>query len=488
MGIVLKESYRNTLTLLVAILVGAINTLFLYVYFLNDKYYGLVTFLLSTAFIIKPLMALGVNHSIVKFFSSFKNKEEVDKFLSSALWFPLLMIVPLGLGCAYFYDIISDKLSEEDPLIKNYTYLIFLVALFTAYFEIFYAWSKVQLKSIFGNVLKELFVRLSVTVLLFAIFFKWINAHQFMLCLMGAYFLQMLIMMFFAFKTYKPRFSFSVPSNFNEIVKYNLYIILAGSAATILLDIDKFMIPQKGAIEQAAYYAVAVYIGSVVEIPGRAMSQIIQPLTAKAINEKNDAEVLELYQKSSINLLLTSGLIFIIVNANLATLYEFLPQKYTGGIWVVLMISIAKLYHMFLGNNGAIITNSKYYKILLPYGVAMALSVILLNNWLIDVFGIDGAALATLVVVMVFNTVKLFYVKRKFKIQPTTSNTWITLLMILFLGTIGLFLNFQFHPIINILLESFLLGGVYIFILLRFELSKDVTELYDQLLVKLKKR
>ncbi|MEN8765897.1 MAG: lipopolysaccharide biosynthesis protein [Wenyingzhuangia sp.] len=486
MGIVLKESYKNTITLLIAILVGAVNTLFLYVYFLEVEYYGLVTFLCSTAFMIKPLMALGVNHSIVKFFSSFNSRVEIDKFLTSAIWLPLLLIVPLGLICVLFYDTISGLLSQENSLVRPYTYLIFLVAVCTAYFEIFYAWARVHLKSVFGNVLKELFIRSMVTILLFAVYFNIISSHQFVLCLVAAYFAQMFIMMCYAFKTYTPKINFKRPENFDEVVKYSLYIIMAGSAATILIDIDKFMIPQKEMIAQVAFYAVAVYIGSVIEIPGRAMSQIVQPLTAKAINDKKEDEVLGLYQRTSITLLIVSGLLFILVNANLESLNMFLPKKYTGSFWIVLMISTAKLYHMFLGNNGAIISNSKYYKVLLPYGLLMAVSVVLLNNWLIDVLGIAGASLSTLIVVMVFNTIKLIYVKKKFKIQPTTSKTWIVLFFIIVFTGIGIFLDFQFHPVINIFLESVLLGLSYVLVILYFQLSTDLTALYHQFKSKLK--
>ena len=80
------------------------------------------------------------------------------------------------------------------------------------------------------------------------------------------------------------------------------------------------MIPQKEMIAQVAFYAVAVYIGSVIEIPGRAMSQIVQPLTAKAINDKKEDEVLGLYQRTSITLLIVSGLLFILVNAIISLL------------------------------------------------------------------------------------------------------------------------------------------------------------------------
>jgi len=480
MGIVLKESYKNTVTLAIGIIVGAINTLFLYVYFLESQYYGLVTFLLSTAFILKPIITLGVNYSVVKFFSSYTDKENKDRFLSLALWQPLFVIIPLTFLISFFYEYIATLLSHKNILVKNYTYLIFLIGIATAYFEIFYAWARVHLKSVFGNFLKELSVRLMTTLLLVAVYLEFINSHQFVLYIVGAYFLQMLLMMVFALKQYCPDLSFKLPSNYKDVVKYSLYIILAGSAATILLDIDKFMIPQKEVLEKVAFYAVAVYIGSVIEIPGRAMSQIVQPLTAKALNEGNSDEVLELYQKTSINLSIASGFIFVLVNSNISSLYQLMPKDYTEGVWVVLMISIAKLYHMFLGNNGAIISNSKFYKILLPYGLVMAFTVIVLNNVLITRMGVNGAALSTLLVVLIFNTLKLFYVKAKFNMQPISLKTGVVLFIITLFTVFGIFLELPFHPIVNIISETLLLGGLYIFLVLKFNLSSDLTMLYQK--------
>ena len=47
MGIVLKQSLKNTFFIYLGFAFGGINTLFLYTRFLEDEYYGLVTFLLS---------------------------------------------------------------------------------------------------------------------------------------------------------------------------------------------------------------------------------------------------------------------------------------------------------------------------------------------------------------------------------------------------------------------------------------------------------
>lgn len=477
MGIVLNQSFKNTLIVYLAFAVGGINTLFLYTRFLDEDYYGLVTFLLSSSNLLMPLTAFGVQYTIVKFYSSYESKLERDKFLSLAMVLPLLIAIPLGFLGSMFYEQISALLSIKNPIIKEYTFVIYLVAVATAYFEVFYAWSKVQFRSVFGNFIKEMYNRLVVMILLFSVYFKFITEKEFIYYLTAAYFLRLLIMMLYAFKLYLPKFSFSLPENYKEIFRYSLYIILAGSAGAILLDIDKVMIPAKEEIALAAYYTVAVFIGSAIEAPGRAMLQILQPLTSRAINDNNFEEVHKLYKQSSINLLLVGGLLFLLVNLNINELFKLLPFKYSGGSWVVLMISVAKLFKMFLGINGEIILNSKYYKVLLPLGLGMAFSVAYMNDWLIDLYSTNGAAISTLVVILFFNGIKLWYVKYKFDMIPYTGKTAQLLFLIILFFFSFYFWNFGFHPIINILLKSLLVFLLYMVLAIKLKLSSDINKL-----------
>lgn len=482
MGIVLKQSFKNTLTIYGSFAIGGVNALFLYTSFLKDTYYGLVTFLLSTANLLMPLVAFGVQYTILKFYSSYTSKVEKDKFLSIAILLPLLVAIPMGFVGVVFYEHISTYLSIENEVVKNYVYIIYLVALFTAYFEIFYAWAKVQMQSVYGNLLKELFSRVAAMILLFAVFFEIIAVEEFVVYLTGAYFIRMFLMALYAFYLYMPKFTFVLPDNFSEIIKYSGYIILAGAAGTILIDIDKFMIPQKEAIALTAYYSVAVYIGSVVETPGRAMAQILQPLIAKALNENNREEIKNLYKKSSINLFAISGLVFLLINLNILEMYALLPVKFRGGIWIVLCISIAKLYHMFLGGNGAIISNSKHYKVLLPYGIAMAVSVIVLNYYLIEIMSINGAAISTLLVVLVFNTIKLWYVHKKFQLLPFTNKTSVLFVLILLFYFLFFFWDFEFHPILNILLKSALITLLYLVCIFKLKVSDEINQVLSKVL------
>lgn len=475
MGIILKQSFYNTVIIFLGFAIGGINVLFLYTHFLHEDYFGLITFLLSAANIILPLLVFGMQNTIVKFYSSYKTKIEQDGFLTTTLILPLFVIIPMALFGALIYENIANWISLENPIIKKYTFLIFLLAIFMGYFEVFYSWTKVQLNSVFGNFIKEIFPRICTTVLLFAVFFKWLTNEQFIYGVVIVYGISTLMMMLYAFYVYKPTFKFSLPSNLKEIISFSLYIIVAGSAAGVLLEIDKFMIPQMEKIAQVAYYSVGIYIASVIAIPARAMQQITSPITAKDMNENNIDEVEKLYKQTSINLLVIGGLFFLLINLNIADLYVLINKpEFTKGIWVVLIISVSKLMELALGTGNSILLNSKYYKIFFYLSLAMAISVIVLNKWLIDLIGINGAAIATLIVVVVYSVVKIIYLKAKLNIQPFDRNSIKLGIIISVLFAAFYFWNFNFHPIINILLKSVLISLLYFLFINKWHISKDI--------------
>ena len=92
MGIVIKQSFKNTLSTYIGFGIGAVNALFLYTNFLTDEYYGLVAFVLSAANIMLPFMAFGVQNAMIKFYSTFKTKNCLNSFLTLMLFLPFVFI------------------------------------------------------------------------------------------------------------------------------------------------------------------------------------------------------------------------------------------------------------------------------------------------------------------------------------------------------------------------------------------------------------
>ena len=484
MGIIYKQSAINTIILFIGFFIGGMNVLFLYTHFLEADYYGLITFLLSTATIFLPFLIFGMNNTVVKFYSAYQTKKEKDVFLTSSLFLPLVLIIPSVLVGVFAYEQIANWISKTNPLIKNYTFLIFFVAIFMGYFELFYAWSKVQLQTVFGNFIKEIFARFSTTILLFLVYFDKITNKQFIYAVVIIYGVRMLIMLFYALYLYTPKLTFKLPNNINKLISYSLFMIVAGSAGFVLLEIDKFMIPQiQEGISKVAFYAVGVYIASVVGIPARAMQQIADPITAKELNNNNLNEVEKLYKSSSINQLLAGGLLFLLINLNVVDLFLIINKpEYSTGVLIVLLISIAKIFELAMGTNTAIIANSKYYKSFFYISLAMALSVVVTNNWLINLYGNDGAALATLLVVTVFIILKIVYVQLKLKIQPFTIKTFTVSTIIMLLFALFYLIDFGINPYLNIILRSIIISSSYLFLSYRFKISTEFNDLVNRYL------
>ena len=484
MGIVQNQTFKNTIITYFGFGIGAINVLFLFTHFLEDDYHGLVAFVLSTSIIMMPLFALGVHNSIIKFYSSFKTPNTVNSFLTLMLFLPLLAIVPVGLIGYFSFDFISGLLSEKNEIIKDYVWLIFIAAICFSYFEIFYAWAKVQMQSVFGNFMKEVFHRIGVMLLFLGIYLDWLNVEQFIYNVIIIYIIRTVIMMLYAFSVKRPVFKLYKIPNLSSIIKYTLLIIIAGSVANVILEIDKFMIGQYIEIEQVAYYGVAIYIATVIGVPARSMHQITNPITAVFLNNNDKPALRNLYKKSSINLFVISGLIFLCIVLNINELYKIIPDEFSVALLVVFLVSLAKLFDNLLGNNNAILFNSDYYRVVLVLGVVLAILTVVLNILLIPDYGINGAALATFISIFIYNSAKLIFVYYKFKMLPFSTNTLKTFILIVISIAVFYFWEFQFHPIINIILKSVLIGLSYVFVVYRFNLSEDITAILKKFISK----
>ncbi|SHG33993.1 oligosaccharide flippase family protein [Flagellimonas flava] len=474
MGIVLKQSFKNTIVTFIGFGFGAINTLFLYTNILEPTYYGLVTFILATGAILMPIMSAGAHNSLVKYYSA-QSEESKGNFLTLVLVAPLLIILPLALFFALAQDAIGNWLSIKNALVKDYLWYLFLVGLSMAYFEVFYAWSKVHLKSVFGNFLKEVFARICVTILLTLLYFEMISLEFFLKGIVGVYLLRTLLMKSYAFYLKKPNLGLSFPKHTKTILGYGLLMVLGGSVALILLEIDKFMINQFKAIENVAFYGVAVYIATSIIVPARAMNQITYPLTANYLNDGNLFELESLYRKTSLTAFIASGLLFVLIILNINDLFLLLPEEYRGGFAIVALIGMARVFDALMGNVNAILYYSEYYKWVLGMGICFALTTILLNLWLIPIYGIEGAALASFVAIFLFDLSKLVFVKLKFGFLPFTGATFKVLATLVLLSCLFWVFQFPFHPIVNIGLKSALVVVMYLGILYRFDISEDVS-------------
>ncbi len=488
MGIVINQSIKNTVITYIGFVIGAANTLYMYPHFLGETYYGLTGYLLSSANVIMPLMAFGVQNTLVKFFSEYQTEKEKNQFLMFVLLLPFLLLIPMVLVGYFAYDAIAVFLSRKNPIIYDYVWQIPVIGLCMGYFEIFYAWVRVHLQSVFGSFVKEVLLRVFITIFLFAVYFSWMSPLAFVNTLMGIYLLTTVVMFLYAMKVRPIQFSTIIPENSKQIFVYSFFIILSGSIANMLLDIDKNMIGQYIKIENVAYYSVAIFIATVISVPSRAMHQITHPITAKLMTEGKHEELNELYKKTSITLQIVGGLVFLGILVNINQLYLLLPENYRGGVFVVFTIGLSKYFDLILGNNNAIIFNSKYYRMVLFLGLLLAFVAVTLNMLLIPRYGINGAAMATLISVLMYITAKLLFVVLRMKLFPFTKKTLVSFVIFLAFFFAFYYWEFPFHPITNIALKSTIVTSLYVWVNYKLKISEDFNMVITTVLQKIRKR
>src|SRR5210317_64192 len=481
MGIVVRQSFLNLISIGVAFLIGAINTLYLYPTFLGSKLQGLIIALLAISNLVQPFISFGTQHAVIRYYSKYNKKSEKDGLLTLSILIPLvivLLFIPIFFA---YYDQIRQYLFQSDQSLSRYAYVILYIAVSTSLFEVFYSWLRVKLKSVFGNFLKELYPRLLISFLLISYSMGILDFENFVLFLIYGYYLRLIIIIIYSFVVIKPRLNLNFKKDFKEIFKYCLLIFLSGAASSIILDIDKSMLSSILTVENVAYYSVAVFIAAVIEIPGRAMFQILSPVVADAINKNHYKKLESLLKKSSTNLVLVASLFFLLINLNLDDFYEMLNQDgYSIGIPIVIIVSFGKLYSMSIGCINNIISNSKYYYYTFWFSLFSSLLAVVLNIYLISEYGIVGAAYATLIVLVIMNSLKIYLVKSKFNIHPYSKDT----IKIIILSGIAyiIFSNLQldFQPFINITVKSTLILILYTLSAYIFRLSDDVNIFIDK--------
>jgi len=474
MGIVQSQSIKNTIITFFGFGIGAINALFLYTNFLGKMHYGIVSYVLSAANILMPLMAFGVHNTLIRFYAHCQSEKEREEFLTFMLVMPLVFIIPL-LSLIYIFEVpIADFLAKENPMLRPFLWLIPAVGFCMGYFEILYAWVKVHMQSVFGNFISEVVVRTTVMVLLFTVYFDWITKTTCVYGIALAYLLQLIAMKIYAFYVKMPVFRLVIPNNVKSVFGYSMFIILSGSVAVMLLDFDKVMIPAYRNISDNALYSVAIFIATVIAVPSRAMTQIIYPITARLMAQQKHDELNDLYKKSAINLQVIGGLVMLYIFLNIKEMYHLIPKDYSGGIYVVFMIGLSKFYDVILGNNNAIIFNSKYYRSVLLFGLLLVFLMVVLNMVFIPMYGIEGAALATLLSVAVYNTIKLLFVVKNMDLYPFTNKTLQSFGIIIACFLLFYFWDFPFHAVLNITLKSILITIFYVVANYKLVISEEL--------------
>lgn len=490
MGIIVRQSFFNTVVSYIGVALGFVTTIWMYPNILEADQYGLTRVLVSLGIVVAQFTHLGMKNVIIRYFPRFENRESHHHGM--LFW---TLVVPMA-GFLLFWGLfmllrpwVIGYYAAKASLFQTYANLLIPLVAFILMFEVLDSYVRALYHSVISSFLKEVLLRALTIGLLLGFLYGWIDFEQFMLLFIGAYALQPAILLVYLALIgelrLKPDFKFLDRSLLREMGSYALFALMGGLTSIIVGNIDIIMLGGMAGLDNTAIYAVAFYVGSVIGIPQRSINKIALPIVSDALHKEDYPQVAEIYHKSSLNQLIFGILLLIGVWANLHNLMKILPPEYGSGSYVILVVGLAKLFDMATGINGGIILTSRYYRFDLWTNLFLVALAIVTNLLLIPPLGILGAAIATAISIFVYNFVKMVFVWKKFSMQPfERSALYVILLGLGVLGAASLLPRLS-SVMLDIGYRSILISIAYLGLVLLFNLSDDLNRIAEQLRKKL---
>ncbi len=490
MGIIQRQGFKGTLVSYFGILIGYVNLIFLFPYVFTSEQIGLTRVLVDAVMVFSMFAHFGMPNTLIRFYPSFKSEDDPNQ---KGFLFAILAVSVFGLGgFTLLYALLREQLLapfvEKNPLLIQYSGLLVPLTWFMVLSLVLEAYATTFQRIVVPKILREFVLRLLATALALAFLFSWLDFSRFMTAYVLSYGLTTVLLVFYIINqgrwNLRPDFSLFKPSFLKEVGMYSLTIIIGGAGASIVNKIDTLMLSAQTGLSKTGVYSIAFFIATLIEIPMRALLQIASPIVAEAIAKEDRAHLNELYSKGSIIQLIAGIFLFLIIWANADSLFQIMPHgdEYAAGKWVIFFIGLGKLFDLATSINSTLISNSKYYRVNLLFIVLLSALAIGTNLWLIPLLGITGAAVATFISYLVYNSTIVWFVWWKFRLQPfsvaTIKLVFIGLLMYGFQAILPHFGS----PIVNMLWRSLLLTGIYAMLVYRARLSEDVNSMADKLI------
>lgn len=492
MGIVIRQAFWVSFLTYLGVALGYVSTFILFPLFLSVEEIGLIRLCQTNGMFLVPIVSLGMTGSIIKFYPKLKDQKEIEGiYILAQIGFVLLANLAIIGLIITFLPFIEDSFSQRSSAYLSYIYVSVVILISQSFYEYFSAYFRAHYNIIIPNYFREVHLRLFIMILILLYGTGIIDFRILMLGISGNYILTTLLVAIIGFWKYPLKVSIQwkkLPRDLmTETWKFGGYILSLNMGTSLILNLGSILTSTYLGLEANGIFTTCLYLATVIEMPKRATSQITSPFYASKF-EKNDMQgVSNMYSKSSLNLTILSLLIFIGIITNLDDLFQLIPQGevFRQGIWVVVIIAIAKVVSMIGGTASELMIFSGYriynFYILIISGVILVIS----NVVFIPLLGISGAAISLMLATAFGVLARFISIKRTMKLSPWSINHLKSLALGIIVFLIFYHLPLPFNPILNIAIRSFATTIVFSVGVLTFNLSVEAESLYNQLLGRL---
>ncbi len=373
---------------------------------------------------------LGLDTVSIKYIASYcaeKSYFGIVSFRKKALSIILITSIFSSIVMYFGASYIAEFIGANSYHIKITSFFIFPLSVFMFHYQNMRGLKEIGGYSFFFWTSQALFSLLAILVL--TIFSKDENIPLY------AYLISLIIISlgsFFSFsyflKNKKNRNEFLLTKKISDstanILKISIPLMLAQAVHFIMSWTDKLMLGILDSPDvisgvatnsaQIGVYHTAFKLSMFATIGLMAVKSIASPKFAE-LYKKNDLKILEKVTQQSTKLIFWTTLplviIFILFSEQLMLLFG---EEFRIGVFSFIILSLGRVVVSFSGAAGNLLQMCGKQVIFMNVAIIGSLVNIVLNFSLIPLFGINGSAFATMISLVVFNLLLVYFVKREF--------------------------------------------------------------------------
>jgi len=413
----MREILRGSAIIFLFKVFGAIS-LFL-VHILISRYYGAET--LGVFNLILALMIIGAIFSrvgldiyVVKIIPSLERKpQQISLFLKEVFKIVLVGSLIVSILFLIFSEYINKYIFKSFDA-ENYIFYLALItipfALFNLLPEVLRGFHDIKIYSFFRNVSQNLFLLI---VLSISIYFS-LNIDP-IYSLYSTIFIITIILSIVVYKFLKKHNIYlNEKGRYKEkILKYSYPMFLTSSMMFIMGYVDSFMISYYLNEYQVGIYSACVKLSFIVTFILTSVNGFIAPKISQAYSNKDFNRVKNIYFDSIKLIILFSLPVFSLLYIFPEFFLGLFGEEFKVATTTLLIVNSAYLINALCGPVGYVLNMTSNQHIFMKIILVGLILNILLNILLIPLYGINGASVATLISMAIWNIGSLIVLKKK---------------------------------------------------------------------------
>ena len=382
----------------------------IYTRILSTSDYGILDLLTITGTFVGMVISMELTQSVARFYSSEKDVYEKKKYFSTAFWIILATYTSSIIIALLLRNTINHALLGRDSQVNILVAgLVFIWSNgILTYLHNHFRW---QLRS------KEYAV-LSVTSILLTASLGVILAYAFKMGLFGllvAMSLSNVICSIMCIYLQKSEFIFSIDSvKFVEMAKFSIPLIPSSISVMLSNYIDRFMINHYLSLDELGIYSLGFKLANIIALVIAGFQISLTPLVYTYHEDKNTPNSLAAIFRYFISASLI--MYFCIVSFSQEILKVFTTEQfYSADAVIVFLIPSIILSSMYIFTPGASIKKKTH--IILLVNVLGAFVNFLLNSIFIPRYGLQGAAIATLLSALIVFVTNMWFSQKMYPVN-----------------------------------------------------------------------